>query len=169
MIRSIKGKEPRIASTAFLAENCAVIGDVIIGEHGNIWYGAVLRGDENTIEIGENTNVQDNSTVHTSHEFPVKLGKNVTVGHNAVVHGCTVGDGTMIGMGAVVLNGAVIGEGCLIAAGALVKEGAQIPDGSLCVGVPAKIIRTLDDAAKKDILANAAMYVALGEEYGKSC
>ncbi len=165
MIRSYKGKEPKIAETAFLAENCVIIGEVELRDKANIWYGAVLRGDEGSIEVGENTNIQDNATVHTAKEFPVVLGKNITVGHNAVVHGCTVGDGTMIGMGAVVLNGAKIGKGCLIAAGALVKEGAQIPDYSLCVGVPAKVIRQIDENAQQGILDNAAMYVHLAEEY----
>lgn len=167
MIRSFKGKEPVIAESAFLAENCAIIGDVTIHDQANIWYGAVLRGDEGSIEIGQRSNVQDNATVHTGKDLPVVLGKDVTVGHNAVVHGCRVGDGTMIGMGAVVLNGAVIGSGCLIAAGALVKEGAVIPDHSLCVGVPAKVIREVDEAGCEGILQNAAMYVSLGEEYRK--
>ena len=165
MIRAYQNKTPLIPKSAFLAENAVVIGDVTLGENANIWYSAVLRGDEGSIVIGDNTNVQDNATVHTAKDHPVVLGKNITVGHNAVVHGCTVGDGTMIGMGAVILNGARIGKGCLIAAGALVKEGAEIPDGSLLVGVPAKVIRELDEAGKQKILDNAAMYVALSREY----
>lgn len=169
MIRSYQKKNPIIAESAFLAENAVVIGEVTLENNANIWYGAVLRGDEEPIVIGEGSNVQDNATVHTAKDLPVVIGKNVTVGHNAVVHGCTVGDGTMIGMGAVVLNGATVGKGCLIAAGALVKEGAVIPDGSLCVGVPAKIVRELDDEAKKGILANAEMYVSLAKEYQASC
>ena len=169
MIRSYQNKKPVIAESAFLAENAVVIGDVTLEKNANVWYGAVLRGDEGAIRIGEGSNVQDNATVHTDKNVSVVIGKNVTVGHNAVIHGCTVGDGTMIGMGAVVLNGAVIGKGCLIAAGALVKEGAVIPDGSLCVGVPAKIVRELDDEGKKGILENAAMYVHLAEEYKASC
>lgn len=165
MIRSYRNQKPVIAESAFLAESAVVIGNVTLAEEANIWYGAVLRGDEGSITVGKRTNIQDNATVHTAKDFPVVLGEDITVGHNAVVHGCTVGDGTMIGMGAVVLNGAVIGKGCLIAAGALVKEGAVIPDGSLCVGVPAKIIRELDEAGKEKILDNAAMYVALAKEY----
>ena len=169
MIRSYQGKKPVVAEDAFLAENAVLIGDVTLEKGANIWYGAVLRGDENSIVIGENSNVQDNATVHVAKANPVVLGKNVTVGHNAIVHGCTVGDGTMIGMGACVLNGAVIGKGCLIGAGALIKEGAVIPDGSLCVGVPAKIVRELDEAGKEKILANAAMYVSLAKEYREDC
>ncbi|MBQ3074846.1 MAG: gamma carbonic anhydrase family protein [Clostridia bacterium] len=169
MKRSYQGKNPVLAEEVFVAENAVLIGDVTLENGANVWYGAVLRGDENSIFIGENTNVQDNATVHVAKDHPVVLGKNVTVGHNAIVHGCTVGDGTMIGMGACVLNGAVIGKGCLIGAGALIKEGQIIPDGSLCVGVPAKIVRELDDAGKAKILANAAMYVSLAKEYGEEC
>jgi len=169
MIRSYQGKKPEMAQDVFLAENAVVIGKVTLKKGANIWYGAVLRGDENSITVGENTNVQDNATVHVAKAHPVVLGDNVTVGHNAIVHGCTVGDGSMIGMGACVLNGAVIGKGCLIGAGALIKEGQVIPDGSLCVGVPAKVVRQLDDAAREKILANAALYVSLAKEYGEEC
>lgn len=169
MERTYRGKKPLVAETAFVAENAVLIGDVTLGKGANIWYSAVLRGDENSIVIGENSNVQDNATLHVSKTCPVVLGKNVTVGHNAIVHGCTVGDGTMIGMGACVLNGAVIGKECLIGAGALIKEGQVIPDGSLCVGVPAKIVRQLDEEGKKMILDNAALYVSLAREYGEEC
>ena len=169
MIRSYQGKKPQVAKNVFLAENAVLIGDVTLAEGANVWYSAVLRADENSITVGENTNIQDNATVHTGKEFPVVLGKNITVGHNAIVHGCTVGDGTMIGMGACVLNGAVIGKGCIIGAGALVKEGQVIPDGSLCVGVPAKVVRELDEKGKEKILANAAVYVSLAKEYGEEC
>ena len=167
MIRSYKDKTPRLAESVFLAENAAVIGDVTLQDEVNVWYGAVIRGDENSIEVGEGSNVQDNATLHVGHAFPMKLGKNVTVGHNAVVHGCTVGDDTLIGMGATVLNGAVIGKGCIIGAGALVKEKEVIPDYSLCVGVPAKIIRTLDESAVKKNRQNAAVYRALADDYRK--
>ncbi len=169
MERSYKGKKPVVAENAFVAENAVLIGDVTLQKGANIWYSAVLRADENTIVIGENSNVQDNATVHVSKTCPVILGKNVTVGHNAIVHGCTIGDGTMIGMGACVLNGAVIGNNCLIGAGALIKEGQVIPDGSLCVGVPAKVIRQLDEKGKQHILDNAALYVSLAAEYKEEC
>jgi len=160
---------PEIDDTVFLAETGVVIGRVKLSARVNVWYGAVLRGDEASIEVGENTNIQDNVTVHAAEGFPVKLGKNITVGHNAVVHGCTVGDGTMIGMGSCILNGAVIGKGCLIGAGALVKENMVIPDKSLVVGIPAKVIRTIDDETLEKIKKNADMYVSLASEYREEC
>lgn len=169
MIRKFKEYAPEIAPTVFLAETSAVIGRVKLADGVGLWYGTVVRGDEETVEIGENTNVQDNATVHSAKGFPVRLGKNITVGHNAIVHGCTVGDGTMIGMGSCILNGAVIGEGCLVGAGALVKEGSVIPDHSLVVGVPAKVIRSVDEAARKRILENAELYVTLAKEYAEEC
>lgn len=165
MIRHYRDKYPVIHESVFLAENCTVIGEVTLEKDVNIWYNTVLRADEAPISIGENTNIQDNSTVHTCPKFPCSIGKNVTVGHNAIVHGCTVGDDCMIGMGAIVLNGAVIGKGSLVAAGAVIKEGDVIPEYSLCVGVPAKVVRTIDEAQRKKILNNAAMYVGLGQEY----
>lgn len=165
MIRALNGKGPEIAESCFLAENAVVIGDVTLDDQVNVWYGAVIRGDENRIEIGAGSNVQDNATLHVGENYPISLGKNVTVGHNAVVHGCTVGDDTLIGMGAVVLNGAVIGKGCIIGAGALIKEKEVIPDFSLCVGVPAKIIRTLDERAVESNRKNAAVYRDLAKAY----
>lgn len=169
MIRSFKGKNPVLGENVFLAENAVVIGDVVLKDGVNIWYGAVLRGDENSIEIGENTNIQDNATLHVAKDHKVVLGKGVTVGHNAIVHGCRVGDDTMIGMGSCILNGAVIGKGCLIGAGALVKEGQVIPDGSLVVGVPGKVVRELNEEGMKKIRANARLYTALSQEYGEEC
>ncbi len=165
MIRSYQNKTPVIAPDVFLAESAAVIGDVTLASGVNVWYGAVIRGDEDRIEVGERSNVQDNATLHVGKGFPIRIGTGVTVGHNAVVHGCTVGDDTLIGMGAVVLNGAVIGKGCIIGAGALIKENSVIPDRSLCVGVPAKIIRTLDESAVEGTRKNAAVYCELASEY----
>ena len=165
MVRPFQNKQPQIAESVFLAENAVVIGDVVLGEDVNVWYGAVIRGDENRIEVGEGSNVQDNATLHVGKNFPIRVGKGVTIGHNAVVHGCTVGDDTLIGMGATVLNGAVIGKGCIIGAGALIKEKEVIPDFSLCVGVPAKIIRTLDASALTGIRENAAVYRDLARAY----
>lgn len=169
MIRSYLDAKPKIAEDVFLAETSAVIGKVRLEKGTNIWYGAVLRGDEAEIQIGENSNIQDNAVVHTAKDFPVRIGKNVTVGHGAIVHGCTVGDDSMIGMGAIVLNGAVIGKGCLVGAGALIKEGQIVPDGALLVGVPAKAVREMDEAGIEKIRANARMYVSLGKEYKKEC
>jgi len=167
MIRSYKTKTPRIDDSAFLAENAAVIGDVEIGKDANIWYGAVLRGDEDRIEIGRGANVQDNATVHTAPGFDARIGEGVTVGHNAIIHGCQIGDNTMIGMGACVMNGAVVGKNCIIAAGALVTENTIIPDGKLCVGVPAKIFRDVSPEQIEMIRENGETYVELGREYKK--
>ena len=167
MIRKYLDKEPKLAENVFLAENAAVIGDVTLDEGVNVWYGAVIRGDEDSVTVGAGSNVQDNATLHVGQGFPLSVGKGVTVGHNAVVHGCTVGDDTLIGMGAVVLNGAVIGKGCIIGAGALIKEKAEIPDHSLCVGVPARIVRTLTPEAVEGNRKNAAVYRALAEDYRK--
>jgi len=163
IIRKYQGKTPVIPESVFVAENAAVIGNVVLGENVNVWYGAVIRGDEDSIVVGENTNVQDNASLHVCPGHPLNVGKNVTIGHNAIVHGCTVGDDSMIGMGACVLNGAVIGTGCLVAAGALVKEGQVIPDYSLCVGVPAKIVRTIDQAQRDKVRHNAEKYVVLAQ------
>src|SRR5690606_8117287 len=130
-----------------------------IAAEASIWYNAVLRGDGEQITIGERSNIQDGCAVHTDPGFPVVVGSGVSVGHNAILHGCTVEDDVLIGMGATVLNGAVIGAGSLIAANALIPEGAQIPPGSLVAGVPGKVRRELDEAAKDGIRLNAAVYV----------
>ncbi len=169
MIRFYKGKKPVIGKEVFVAENAVLIGEVKLDDRANIWYSAVLRADEGSITVGEGSNVQDNATLHTAKDYPVVVGKRVTIGHNAIVHGCTIGDDTMIGMGACVLNGAVIGKGCLIGAGALVKEGQVIPDFSLCVGVPAKVVRELDEKGVEGIVKNAEMYVELSKEYMEEC
>ena len=167
MIRSYQKNKPVLGKEVFLVEIAVLAGDVTLGDRVNIWYGAVLRGDENSITVGDDSNIQDNATVHCAKEHPVSIGKHVTVGHNAIVHGCTVGDESMIGMGACVLNGAVVGKGCLIGAGAVVKEGSVIPDYSLVVGVPAKIVRSLDEETRRGIVENAELYVHLGAEYAQ--
>jgi carbonic anhydrase/acetyltransferase-like protein (isoleucine patch superfamily) len=133
---------------------------VTLGPGASVWYNAVLRADGDTITVGANSNLQDNVSVHVDAGTPVVIGENVSVGHNAVVHGCTIGDGSLIGMGAVVLNGARIGKGCLVAGGAVVLEGAEIPDGSLVAGVPAKVRRELDDEERAGLLRNAEHYLA---------
>jgi carbonic anhydrase/acetyltransferase-like protein (isoleucine patch superfamily) len=125
----------------------------------NIWFGSVLRGDNELIEIGEGTNIQETCMLHTDPGFPMRIGAHCTIGHHAILHGCTVGEGSLIGMGATVLNGAVIGRGCLVGANALVTEGKTFPDGSLIVGAPAKAIRQLDPEASAQLRGTAAHYV----------
>lgn len=144
----------------WIAPNAQVMGNVIIKSGVGIWFGTVLRGDNEPIVIGEGSNVQENSVFHTDPGFPVTIGKNCTIGHNAIIHGCTVGDNSLIGMGATVLNGAQIGKNCLIGAGALVTEGKVIPDGSLVVGMPAKAIRELDADTIAGLTRSALHYQA---------
>lgn len=144
----------------WIAPNAQVMGNVIIEAGVGIWFGTVLRGDNEPITIGEGSNVQENSVFHTDPGFPVTIGKNCTIGHNAIIHGCMVGDNSLIGMGATVLSGAQIGKNCLIGAGALVTEGKVIPDGSLVVGMPAKAIRELDEGAIEGLTKSALHYQA---------
>ena len=143
----------------------AVIGDVIMHEKSSVWFGCVLRGDADRIEIGAGSNIQDGTVIHADPGFPTTVGKNVTVGHNAMLHGCTIGDGTLVGINAVVLNGAFIGKGCLIGANALVTEGMEIPDGSLVLGSPAKIKSQLSDEQQQGLILNAEHYVGNGSRY----
>lgn len=159
-VLSVSGSTPDLHPTAFVASGARVIGAVTLGEGASVWYNAVLRADGDTITVGANTNLQDNVSVHVDHGSPVVLGENVSVGHNAVVHGCTVEDGSLIGMGSVVLSGAVIGAGSLVAAGAVVLEGTVVPPGSLVAGVPAKVRRELSDDERAGIRNNAAAYLA---------
>ena len=143
----------------FVADTAAVIGRVRLENNASVWYGAVLRGDNELIVVGENSNVQDLSVLHTDPGVPLTIGRNVTVGHKVMLHGCTIGDNSLIGINSVVLNGAKIGENCLIGANSLVTEGKQIPDGSLVLGSPAKVIRQLGDDEKAMLLASAETYV----------
>lgn len=157
-ILSLPGREPRIDATAYLAAGSRIIGSVTIGEGSSVWYNAVLRADSDAITIGAGSNAQDNVSVHVDEGHPVLIGDDVSIGHNAVVHGCTIGDGSLIGMGAVVLSGAVIGSECLIAGGAVVMGGAEIPDGSLVAGVPAKVRRELSAEEREGLRRNAQIY-----------
>jgi len=151
---------PRVAAGAWVAESATVLGRVALAAGANVWYGAVLRGDNEWITIGERTNIQDGSVLHTDMGSPLTLGADVTVGHQAMLHGCTVGDNTLVGIQAVVMNGATIGRNCIVGAGALVTEGKAFADNSLIVGSPAKAIRTLTDDQAAKLRANAAHYVA---------
>ena len=143
----------------WIAPNATLIGDVRMGEDAGVWFGAVLRGDNEPITVGARSNIQELCALHTDMGFPLTIGEDCTVGHNAILHGCTIGDGSLIGMGSVVLNGARIGSGCLVGARALVTEGKVFPDHSLIVGSPAKVVRTLDAAAIAGLRASAAHYV----------
>ena len=164
MIMDHKGISPVIDETAFVAPTAAVIGDVVIGADSSVWFGAVLRGDEAPIRIGRGSTVQDNAVLHCDHGSPMNIGDNVTIGHGAIVHGATIGDNVLIGMGAIILNGAKIGDNCIVGAGAVVKENAEIPANSMLVGVPAKVIRSLDDAAISQ-RREQSYYVPLSKTY----
>ena len=156
-----EGAAPQIPGSAWVAPNATLIGKVTLGENASVFYTAVLRGDMDSISIGEGSNIQDGCVAHTDEGFPVVVGTGVSVGHRAVLHGCTVEDDSLIGMGAVVLNGAVVGAGSLVAAGAVVTEGMQIPPGSLVAGVPAKVRKELDEDALEALRQNARTYVEL--------
>jgi len=158
MIYRLDGTAPDVAPSAWIAPGAHVIGTVTLGPDTSVWFGAVLRGDTEPISVGQGTNIQENSVLHTDAHFPLTIGSGCTVGHKAMLHGCTIGDNSLIGMGATVLNGAVIGRDCLIGAGALVTEGKVIPDGSLVMGVPARLVRPLDAAAIARLRASALHY-----------
>jgi carbonic anhydrase/acetyltransferase-like protein (isoleucine patch superfamily) len=149
----------------WVAPSAVLIGDVTLGEDAGIWFGAVLRGDNEPIRIGARSNIQESSTLHTDMGFPLTVGEDCTIGHNAILHGCTIGDGSLVGMGAIVLNGARIGRGSLIGAGALVTEGKTFEDFSLILGSPAKVVRTLDKSAVEGLRGSAAHYVANWRRY----
>ena len=167
MIYELDGQKPQLPDDGryWVAPSAAVIGRVRLNRDSSVWLGAVLRGDNEWIEIGERSQVQDNATLHTDMGFPLTIGTDCVIGHNVILHGCTIGDRALIGMGAIVLNGARIGAGCLVGAGALVTEGKVFPEKSLIVGAPARAIRTLDDAAAAAIAAGADFYVRNYKRY----
>lgn len=160
MIYALDGIAPQIDPSAWVADTAVLIGKVVVEADASIWFGAVARGDNEEIRVGAGSNVQENSVLHTDMGYPLTIGANCTIGHKAMLHGCTIGDGTLIGMGATVLNGARIGRGCLIGACALITEGKEIPDGSLVMGSPGKVVRELDQTARARLLASAAGYQA---------
>jgi carbonic anhydrase/acetyltransferase-like protein (isoleucine patch superfamily) len=164
-ILSVDGRTPTIDEDAFLADTAVVAGDVQLAAGVSLWFGAVVRSERSSATVGRDTNLQDQTVVHTDEDFPVTIGERVTVGHRAVLHGCTVEDDALIGMGAIVLNGAVVGAGAIVAAGAVIREGMEVPPGSLAVGVPAKV---LDRPVPAPPFPNVASYLALAEQYRKA-
>lgn len=151
----------------WVAPSASLIGKVVLKQDASVWFGAVLRGDNEPLIVGERSNIQESCTLHTDMGYPLEIGDDCTIGHNVILHGCTIGDNSLVGMGAVVLNGAKIGKNCLIGAKALIPEGKVIPDNSLVVGVPGKVIRTLDEDAVKGLTASAASYVANWKRFAK--
>lgn len=156
---------PDIHESAYITDSATVIGNVQLKANASIWFGATLRGDNELISVGENSNIQEASVLHTDKGYPLTVGANVTVGHQATLHGCTIGDGSLIGIQAVILNGAKIGRNCLVGAGALVTEGKEFPDNSLIIGSPAKAVRTLGEAQLAALKDSAQMYVDRARNY----
>jgi carbonic anhydrase/acetyltransferase-like protein (isoleucine patch superfamily) len=152
---------------SWVAPNATLVGKVKLEPGASVWFNAVLRGDNELIHIGENSNVQDGTVMHTDMGFPLAIGKGVTIGHNAMLHGCTVGDYSLIGINAVILNGAKIGKYCIIGANSLIGEGKEIPDGSLVMGSPGKVVRELTELQKKMLEASAAHYVHNAQRYAR--
>jgi carbonic anhydrase/acetyltransferase-like protein (isoleucine patch superfamily) len=163
----LDGKKPQLGADTWVADDAQVIGDVTLGDHASVWFGAVIRGDNEPIRIGRNSNVQDQSVLHSDYHKPLTIGDNVTIGHQVCVHGCTIGDNTLIGIGAIVLNGARIGRNCIVGAGSVVTEGKEFPDNSLIIGSPAKLVRTLDEEAARRLATSAENYVANGRRYAR--
>ncbi|HMI75981.1 MAG: hypothetical protein QOD95_3656 [Gammaproteobacteria bacterium] len=156
---------PLVAPSAYIAPNATVVGKVILAERSTVWFGATLRGDNETISIGAHSNVQDSAVLHTDPGFPLSIGVNVSIGHQAMMHGCTVGDGSLIGIQSIVLNGATIGKGCLVGAGALITERKVFPDGCLIIGSPAKAVRELTAEERENLLKVAENYAERGAYY----
>ena len=170
MIYELDGQKPDLPEPGryWVAPSAAVIGKVRLKIDCSIWFGAVLRGDNEWIELGERSQIQDNATLHTDPGFPLTIGTNCVIGHNVVLHGCTIGDECLVGMGATMLNGARIGKNCLVGAGAVVTEGKTFADNSLIVGAPARVIRSLDEETRQRILEGADVYVHRGELYARA-
>lgn len=166
IIRGHAGKRPVLGEGVFVAENAAVIGDVVIGDESSIWYATTVRGDVMPIRIGARTSIQDNTVIHVTSDFSgTTIGDDCTIGHSAIIHACTVEDCCLIGMGSILLDGARIGTGSLVGAGALVTPGTIIPPGSLVIGSPAKVKRPLNDKEREQIRYGAAHYVELARAY----
>ena len=169
-IYELDGQAPEFpgADEYWIAETAVLIGRVRLKKETSVWFGAVLRGDNEWIELGERSQIQDNATLHTDPGFPMVIGSNCVIGHNVILHGCTIGDNSLVGMGAIMLNGSKIGTNCLVGAGEVVTEGKVFPDNSLIVGSPARVIRTLDDKLAAMIRGGADVYVKRSKQYAKT-
>ena len=163
----LDGTSPQLGQGAWVADAAQVIGAVELAENASVWFGAVVRGDTETIRIGANSNIQDLAVLHADLGKPLTIGRDVTVGHQVMLHGCTIGDNSLIGIQAVVLNGARIGRNCIVGAGSVVTEGKEFPDNSLIIGSPAKVVRTLDDATARKLAESAAHYVENARRYAR--
>ena len=167
-IYEFEGVAPRVAESAWVADSAQVMGHVDLAEGVSVWFGTIIRGDTEVIRIGRNSNIQDGSVLHADHGKPLTIGDEVTVGHKVMLHGCTIGDGSLIGIGAVVLNGAKIGKGCLVGAGSLVTEGKEFADGSMIVGSPARVVKQLTREQLEHLRLSAVHYVENAKRFRKS-
>jgi carbonic anhydrase/acetyltransferase-like protein (isoleucine patch superfamily) len=164
-IYELDGSAPRMAESAWVADNAQVMGNVVLGEDSSVWFGTTVRGDTETITIGRGSNIQDGSVLHADVGMPLTIGDRVTVGHQVMLHGCTVGDESLIGIGAIVLNGAKIGKNCLVGAGSLVTEGKEFPDGSMIMGSPAKVVRSLSPEQMEGLRQSAQHYIENAQRF----
>ena len=166
-IYELDGQRPELPGEGdyWIADSASVIGRVRLKKQTSIWFNAVLRGDNEWIELGERSQIQDNATLHTDPGFPMTIGTNCVIGHNVILHGCVIGDECLVGMGAIMMNGSRIGKNCIVGAGAVITEGKSFPDNSLIVGAPARAIRTLDEKAREMVLHGADVYVRRGQLY----
>ncbi len=167
-IYSLDGVRPDIADNAYVAPSAQIIGNVKMADHSSVWFGAVIRGDNDLIEIGARTNIQDNSVLHTDPGIPLIIGDGVIVGHQVMLHGCKIGENTLIGIGATILNGAEIGKNCIIGAHSLITEGKVIPDGSMVVGSPGRIIKSLSEQHFQMLRINSEVYVANAKRFNQN-
>ena len=167
-IYSLDGVRPDIADNAYVAPSAQIIGNVKMADHSSVWFGAVIRGDNDLIEIGARANIQDNSVLHTDPGIPLIIGDGVIVGHRVMLHGCKIGENTLIGIGATILNSAVIGKNCIIGAHSLITEGKVIPDGSMVVGSPGRIIKSLTEQHFQMLRINSEVYVANAKRFNQN-
>jgi len=165
MIYTLNDRQVQLRGETFIAPNATLIGAVTLEDQASVWFNVVIRADNDKIHIGAGSNIQDGSVLHVDPGFPLFIGRDVTVGHKVMLHGCTIGDGSLIGMNAVVLNGAKIGSGCLIGANALVTANMVVPDGAVVLGSPGKIVRSLDQEGRQQLLVTAQHYVENGRRY----